>query len=183
MITREEALSFLMEHQPMLSDKEVTEEEIKKYEEVRIFFINNPDEQCIPLFLNSFGGKDGLGTYQMIEEVIVMYNKKIVLPYILHAFNSSYEGVKYWCIQIASNFPDESLLPPLINFLQSEDQDIKVAAITTMAQFASNHIKADEILKILTEEIKKISDEETKEFAAEVLVDIQNENRNNKLNT
>lgn len=174
MITKVEAFSFLSEHQPMPSDKEVTEEEIKKYEEVRTFFINNPDEQCIPLFLNSFGDKDGLGAYQMVEDVIVMYDKKVVLPYILSAFNSSYEGIKYWCIQIATNFLDESLLPPLANFLKSEDQDIKTAAITAIAQLALKNIRVHEVLKILKEEIKKISDEETKEFAIEVLADIQN---------
>ena len=89
MITKIKAFSFLREHQPMPSDEDVTEEEIKKYEEVRTFFINNPDERCVPLFLNSFGGKDGLGVYQMVEDVIVMYNKKVVLPCILHAFNTS----------------------------------------------------------------------------------------------
>ncbi len=174
MITKIKAFSFLREHQPMPSDEDVTEEEIKKYEEVRTFFINNPDERCVPLFLNSFGGKDGLGVYQMVEDVIVMYNKKVVLPCILHAFNSSYEGVRYWCIQIASNFPDESLLSPLANFLQSEDQDIKTAAITAIAQLALNHIRVYEVLKILEKEIKQITDEDIKEFAIEVLVDIQN---------
>lgn len=174
MITKVEAISFLEKHQPMPSDKEVTEDEIKKYEEVRTFFINNPDERCIPLFLNSFGGKDGLGTYQMVEDVIAMYNKKIVLPCILQALNSSYDSVKYWCIQIAANFPDESLMLPLSNLLQSEDQDIKTEAITAMAQLALNHIRVHEVLKILKESIKQISDEETKEFAIEVLYDIQN---------
>ena len=174
MITKIKAFSFLREHQPMPSDEDVTEDEIKKYEEVRTFFINNPDERCVPLFLNSFGGKDGLGVYQMVEDVIVMYNKKVVLPCILHAFNSSYEGVRYWCIQIASNFPDESLLSPLANFLQSEDQDIKTAAITAIAQLALNHIRVYEVLKILEKEIKQITDEDIKEFAIEVLVDIQN---------
>ena len=174
MITKIKAFSFLREHQPMPSDEDVTEEEIKKYEEVRTFFINNPDERCVPLFLNSFGGKDGLGVYQMVEDVIVMYNKKVVLPCILHAFNSSYEGVRHWCIQIASNFPDESLLSPLANFLQSEDQDIKTAAITAIAQLALNHIRVYEVLKILEKEIKQITDEDIKEFAIEVLVDIQN---------
>ena len=52
MITRLEAFSFLESHQPMPSDEKLTEIEIKKYEEVRTFFINNPDEQCVPLFLN-----------------------------------------------------------------------------------------------------------------------------------
>lgn len=173
MITKMEAFSFLKEHQPMPSDKELTKEEMRKYDEVRDFFINNPDEQCIPLWLNSFGGKDGFGIYQMVEDVIRMYDKKAVLPHILKAFNSPYEGVKYWCIQISSNFPDESLFNPLISFLRLEDEDIKTATIIALAQLASSNINVSEVIKALKEEIERISDEEIKEFAIEVLADIQ----------
>ena len=43
MITKKEALSFLQEHQPMPKDNELTQVIINKYDEVRGFFINNPD--------------------------------------------------------------------------------------------------------------------------------------------
>lgn len=117
MITRIEAIYFLKKHQPMPKDDELKEEEIQKYEEVRKFFIDNPDECCIPLFLNSFGGKDGLGLYQMIEDVILMYDVEKVLPYVIQSLDSPYDGVKYWVSQIASNFPDDSLFDPLSNLL------------------------------------------------------------------
>lgn len=88
MITRTEAFSFLKKHQPMPNDDKLKESEIKRYEEVREYFINNPDEKCIPLFLNSFGGKDGFGVYQMVEDVILMYDSKKVLPHLLKTFYS-----------------------------------------------------------------------------------------------
>lgn len=44
MITKTEAFSFLKEHKPMPCDDELKENEIKKYEEVREYFISNPDE-------------------------------------------------------------------------------------------------------------------------------------------
>lgn len=44
MITKTEAFSFLKEHKPMSCDDELKENEIKKYEEVREYFISNPDE-------------------------------------------------------------------------------------------------------------------------------------------
>lgn len=173
MITRLEALSFLKEHQPMPNDDKLKENEIRKYEEVRDYFINNPDEQCVPLFLNSFGGKDGLGVYQMVEDVISMYDSEIVLPHILKAFDSEYEGVKYWGIQISSNFPSECLFNPLVNLLKSEDEDIKLETITAIAQLALNNIKKEEVIDILEKECKRISDEDIKKFAEEVLLDIQ----------
>lgn len=172
MITRLEALSFLKEHQPMPSDDELTEYEIGKYEEVRKFFLNNVDAQCIPLFLNSFGGKDGLGVYQMVEDVILMYDKEEVLPHILNAFNSTCEYVIYWCVQIASNFPNADLFMPLTKFIKHDDEDIKIASITSLAQLALNDIRIYDVIDVLKKEIEIMSDEEVKEFAEEVLEDI-----------
>lgn len=177
MITKLEAFSFLKEHQPMPSDDELTKQEIEKYEEVRRFFLDNVDEQCIPLFLNSFGGKDGYGTYQMVEDIILMYDKEVVLPYVLNAFNSSCEYVIYWSIQIASNFPDVDLFIPLVNFFKYEDEDIKLATITALAQLALNDIKTNDVIDALKNEIETTSDDEVKEFAEEVLEDIQKDSK------
>lgn len=176
MITKSEAFSFLKEHQPMPRDDELTKQEIEKYEEVRKFFLDNVDVQCIPLLLNSFGGKDGFGVYQMVEDVILMYGKEEVLPHILNAFNNSCEYVIYWCVQIASNFPDADLFMPLIGFLKYGD-DIKLAAITALAQLALNDIRTNDVIDVLKNEIERISDEEVKEFAEEVLGDIQNSSK------
>ena len=172
-MTKQEALSFLKEHQPMPSDDKLKESELDKYDEVREYFINNPDEQCVPLFLNSFGGKDGLGVYQVVEDVFFMYDSEIVLPHILKALDSEYEGVKYWAIQISSNFPSECLFNPLVNLLKSEDEDIKSATIIAIAQLALNDIKKEEVIDVLEKECKRIQDEEIKEFAEEVLLEIQ----------
>lgn len=178
MITKLEAFSFLKEHQPMPNDDELTKQEIEKYEEVRRFFLDNVDEQCIPLFLNSFGGKDGFGVYQMVEEVILMYDKKVVLPYILNAFDSPCEYVIYGCVQIASNFPDVDLFIPLVEILKKyEDEDIKAATITALAQLALNDIRTNDVIDVLINEIETISDDEVKEFAEEVLEDIQNSSK------
>ena len=174
MLTKDEAFSFLEEHQPMPKDDELKESGIKKYEEVRKYFLDNPDEKCLPLFLNSFGGKDGLGVYQVVEDVILMYDGEIVLPHILKALDSTYEGVKYWGIQISSNFPSECLFNPLVNLLKLKDEDIKSATITAIAQLALNNIKKEEVINILEKECKRISDEDIKELAEEVLLDIQN---------
>lgn len=177
MITKSEAFSFLKEHQPMPSDDELTKQEIEKYEEVRKFFLDNVDVQCVPLLLNSFGGKDGFGVYQMVEDVILMYSKEEVLPHILNAFDNSCKYVIYWCVQIALNFPDVDLFMPLIEILKYDDEDIKLASITALAQLALNNIRTNDVIDVLKKEIEKISDEEVKKFAEEVLLDIQNSNK------
>ena len=173
MMTKFDAFSFLKEHQPMPSDDKLTKQEIEKYEEVRKFFLNNKDGQCIPLLLNSFGGKDGLGVYQMVEDVILMYRKDEVLPHILNAFNNSCEYVVYWNVQIASNFPDATLFNPLNKTIEHTDVDIKFASITALAQLALNDIRTKDVIEVLKKEIEITSDEAVKELAEEVLNDIQ----------
>lgn len=176
MITKIEALSFLEEHQPMPKDEELKKEEIETYEEVRNFFLNNPDEECISLFLNSFGGKDGFGIYQMVEDVVMKYDKETVMPHALKALNNESENVKYWCIQIISNFPDNRLFKPLVKMLELEDEDIKVATITALAQLALNNLCVNEVIKVLEDETERITEEDIKGFAEEVLEDIKNSN-------
>ncbi|MBQ4069160.1 MAG: hypothetical protein IJC76_07895 [Lachnospiraceae bacterium] len=176
MITKKEAVSFLKAHQPMPSDDELQENDIKKYAEIRDYFIKNPDEQCISLFLNSFGGKDGYGVYQMVEDVILMYDIEKVVPHLLKTFDSVYEGVKYWGIQISSNYPSEKFFEPLVDLLKSEDEDIKFATITTLARMALNNINKQQIINILKKEYEILLDEDIKEFIIEVLFDITNSN-------
>ena len=45
MITRTEAFSFLKKHQPMPNDDKLKESEIKRYEEVREYFINRKSKR------------------------------------------------------------------------------------------------------------------------------------------
>lgn len=172
-MTKTEAIFYLQQHQPMPNDGELKEKDAKKYEEVRCYFLAHPDERCIPLFLNSFGGKDGLGVYQMVEDVIISFDKNIVLPYIMDALNSQNDSVKYWTAQIASNFPEVCLFEPLVELLKCQDIDIKFAVITALAQIALSGKMVDEVIKVINGETKMAIDEEYRIFCCEVLEDIQ----------
>ena len=49
-----------------------------------------------------------------------------------------------------------------------------MATITALAQLALNDICTNEVITVLKDEIGRLPDEEMREFAAEVLMDIQN---------
>ncbi len=172
-MTKNEAISFLKKHQPMPNDKSITSEEIEKYDQIRRYFLNNADSECIPLFLNSFGGKDGYGLYQMVEDVISMYNKDEVLPHILKALDNPCEYVVYWCVQIASNYPDSKLFVPLSQTIRMSDSDIKIASIIALAQLALNGIRTNEVMDVIKNEIGNSYDEELNKFAEEILQNIK----------
>ena len=95
------------------------------------------------------------------------------MPYLLESFDSPYEGVKYWGIQIASDFPDECLFDPLVKLFESEDEDIRMAVVTALEQLACNDMKAQEIMNVVKEQCKKEVDEDVKDLMEEVLSDIR----------
>jgi hypothetical protein len=111
-MTKQYALQFLRSHQPMPPDDEWTEELAQQYDQVRHYFIENPDPVCIPLFLHSFGNRSGWGIYQLVDEVFQRYEPAEVIPYLKGALRSEHESVRYWTAQICLAFADERLIEP-----------------------------------------------------------------------
>lgn len=173
-MTKNEALYFLNSHQPMPSDENLSSELIGAYEKVRVFFKNNPDNRCIPLFLNSFGGKDGYGVYQMVDEVICMYDKEIVIPYIMKAIQIDDVNIQYHAIEFAADFPDKRLYPLLSKSLNNADEDVVMASVIALAQLALNNVYYDEVFNDLLEKYESLTDIDLREFVWEVLEDIRN---------
>lgn len=165
---KERALNFLKENQPMASDKNLDKSLISMYDEVRKYFLTNPDEECLPLFLNSFGEYDGMGVYQLVEDVILKFKYDKVVKCLIDALKSKYNGVKYWCTQICALFPDENLINPLEALLNDSNQDIRMAVITSLAQ-----IHDDRVLTILKNQLKVEKDDEVKDFLINVIEDVE----------
>ena len=176
MIDRNDAISFLKQHQPMPDDNNLSKDLINKYDDIRKFFLANPDKECIPLFLNSFSERDGFGVYQLIEDVINKFEKSKVLPYLLKALKSGYRSIRYWNTQIAASFPDEKLFEPLEKLLNENDVDIRFAAITSIAQLALSGIKYYDVLDCLENALNNETEEDVLEFLQEVINDIKLKN-------
>jgi HEAT repeat protein len=134
-MTEDEALKFLKKYQPMPNDENLTTELINKYDEIRIYFLENKNKKCIPLLLNSFGYIDGFGVYQLIEDVILQFSMDDVVPYIKECLNSNIYSIRYWNVQIAANYASIELLPILKNMLKENDFDIKYSTLTALGQF------------------------------------------------
>jgi HEAT repeat protein len=141
-MTRDEALDFLRSHQPMPDDEALSEELIRRYDEVRRHFIDYPDARCIPLFLNSFGEGDGFGVYQLVEDVLTRFPSQEVIPHLLTALSNSSRSVRYWVAEIAASFPDEQLVRPLSVFLTEGDEDLIAASVIALGQIKSREARA-----------------------------------------
>lgn len=165
---KEKALSFLKENQPMPNDKNLNEGLISMYDEVRRYFLANPDEECLPLFLNSFGEYDGMGVYQLVEDVILKFSHDKVVNCLLEALKSKFNGVKYWCAQICALFPDEKLINPLEKLLNDSNQDIRMSVITSLSQ-----IQYEKVITILKNQLSVEEDDEVKDFLMDVIEDVE----------
>lgn len=129
-MTKENALNFLSRHQPMPSDENLTQDIINEYDEVRKFFIKNPDKRAIELFLRSYGEGDGWGVYQLVEDFFYQCSDidvKKEIKKVLEDRTIS-DSVRYWVTQTAAAFNDEMLRNGLEISLQSKNIDIKDAA-------------------------------------------------------
>lgn len=166
-MTNEEALNFLRSHQPLPPDHELDEDTIVRFDKVREFFENNPDPACIQLLLNSFGEGSGFGVYQLVGGTLLMQDKGLVIKELHSALRNPNKGIRLWSAEIASLFPDNSLLEPLVRLLDEDDFDLKYAALTALEQ-----VKTLELLGTLTEYIAKEQEEELRRVAEEIVDDI-----------
>lgn len=136
-MNKDDALAFLALHQPLPSDAELSEDVIKRYDEVRRFFLEHPDPDCVRPLLNSFGNGNGHGVYQLIENVIRKLPTRIVVAELIQSMRSEHRGVRYWSVQIAALFPVNTLLPELRERLREDDFDMKYAALTALEQIGA----------------------------------------------
>jgi HEAT repeat protein len=128
-------------------------------------FLNEKNNRCIPLFLNSFGSINGFGVYQLVEDVIIRFSQEEVIPHLIDSLNSNEYSVRYWTLQIAANFPSAELLPQLKTLLQEDDFDLKYNTLTALGQFDGEVVKS-----IVEDFLKKEKDEELIGLAKDILV-------------
>lgn len=165
-----EAVDFLKENQPLPDDRvlETNSEILQKYNEVRKYFLENPDPICIPLFINSFGNGSGFGIYQLIEDVLLKYSSEQVIPHLIKGLNSEKYGIRYWSSQIASSFPDKKLIEQLAILLTDKASDIRYAVIVALAE-----IDDKRVIDLIKNAQKQEEDNEVLELIEEVMNNLE----------
>ncbi len=164
MMTKKKAFEFLEKNQPFPEDESV-EFNIKKFNEIRIFFIENNDPLCVPLFLNCFGEGSGFGIYQTIEDLVAQYDDELVIMHLNKALFSQYAGVRYWCAQIAQNYKDTSLINGLIYSYKLGGNDSKCASLIALSNY--DDLK---VIDIANDSLKEeVDDGLLQEIASDIL--------------
>ncbi len=133
-LTEAEALEFLRAHQPMPADADLDDELIDTYDSARRLFRDHPNDECIPLFLNSFGDGDGLGVYQLVDEVIHAHDPSVVVRALADSLASPHPSVRSWSAELAAEVPDPSLSAPLQKLLSDPSPDTRTFAVYALAE-------------------------------------------------
>lgn len=165
---KQSALAFLRSHQPMPPDPLISKELLDDYQDALEFFIKNPDAECVPLFLKSFGERDLFGNYSRVYEALRNLPTEKVIPCIREGLASEFRSVRYWNAQLAQDFPDSSFIDGLALLLQEDDVDNRYAAVSALSEIGSpsalrvlsdalSHEQDAEIRALLSEEIARIS--------------------------
>ena len=163
-MNKNEALSFLISHQPLPPDREMTRETIETFDQARRFFLQHPDTDCVRPFLNSFGEGDGLGIYSLIGDVLRKLPKEHVVVGLTEALKSTHRSVRYWSAQLAAEFPSLEFVPLLLALLKEDDYDLKYSALTAIEQSANNDA-IPELMGFLNQE----GDQELRSLATEIV--------------
>ena len=69
-----------------------------------------------------------------------LHNDHDVVNCLIELLRIPFNGVKYWCAQISTLFPDEKLISPLVELLDDENDDIRVASCTSLSQIDDDRI-------------------------------------------
>lgn len=131
-MSTDEALQFLRQYQPLPPTRTITQELLRRFDEVRKHFTAHPDNRSVPLLLNSFGEGDGHGVYQLVESAILAHAEDVVVPALIDGLRSRLGSVRYWSAQIAANYPRPELVSPLGECLRGGTLDERLAAVAAL---------------------------------------------------
>ena len=158
----------------MPPDDEWTDELAVAYEKTRKFFLIHKDKDCIPLFLNSFGTGEGLGLYQLVQEVFQLFSVKEMLLPLSKALHSEHESVRLRAAQAVNLFPDERLIKPLLWAIHHSAAPIRLScyrALESIQQATGNDYR-EQILKLSEERLKKEQDKFNIEFLQQLKINL-----------
>jgi HEAT repeat protein len=168
-MTTTQALAFLQQHQPLPPDEMLAQNLvlIETYDEVRKHFTAHPDPRCVALFLNSFGDRDGLGVYQLVDSAFYPLDYDLVVRALFHQLEKGDtlpQSVLYWNVNLCMPFVDVTLREPLARLLAHSDVDIRLAAIGALSLINDQRSR-----DILTKQLFVETDDHAVEFLHEVL--------------
>jgi hypothetical protein len=123
-----QALIFLEHHQPMPSDKEVTQDLCDAFLECMLFFKHNPEPKSVSLLINSVSEYTGLGMYEMISDVLLKQERTVVLFALKKALTQGDDAIKYRCCWWAIDLNAWCLFNEISGLVSSCNADLSDAA-------------------------------------------------------
>jgi HEAT repeat protein len=133
----ETALAFLRQHQPLPPTRDVSDQLLKEFDDIRKYFASNIDPRCLPLLLGALGEGDGHGIYQRIADTLRQYPETEVVHALKETLQSPNEAVRTWSAEIAALYPSEQLLEALASVFLRGQVDAQQASAIAIGQIGT----------------------------------------------
>ncbi len=137
----EQALAFLLMHQPLPSTNKMSKELLSQFDQVRRHLIVNPDTRCLGPLLGALGEGDGHGVYQLVDQCLRAYEKATVVSALRSALESEVASVRMWAAELSAEYPDDALVSPLEQLARSGAEDARLSALIALNENSSSLAK------------------------------------------
>jgi len=136
----QDLLEFLRKNQPMPDTPD--EERLALFRQATTYFYDHPMPECIPLFLNAFAEWEDWSLHESVQSVLKKFKPAQVIPHLKKGCGSLYPAVRFWCVDTARYFPDDSLLPELSEMFDEERVDMHLVAASALEALGSAAARA-----------------------------------------
>ena len=168
-MTGEEARTYLLQHQPMPSDSDITENEADTFIAILQFLEENPNPDFIPLLMGSVSSQTGLGMYEQIQFVLNQFSEGEVVPHVRVLLQSPNPGARSWAVGWALEFPSSTYLKAINEILHSpEDDDSHYLAVAVLERLCIEH-QSENAMYMIEAAISLEIGTEARELARKVL--------------
>jgi hypothetical protein len=162
-MTTEDALNFLRANQPLPDTEFLSEAILKRFDEARKYFQENPHPECVELLLGALSKGDGHGTFALVEDAIFNQDRDTTLKALEKVMAKRSVGL-YWQLRIASNYAQTAWIPIFASVLSFGDTDERFAAVDALS-----FINTEPALAVLRTHLQSEKDTDIREFMQQTL--------------
>jgi len=135
----QDALAFLRRHQSQL--KRPSAAFMDCFHRMLNILSKNPDEDSIPLIINSFGDCRDMSLYEKLQSLLRQFPPEKVHPHLLTGLTSRNDNMRSWCADTVRYFPHKEFIPILGNMLKEKNVLVRYASATGLEAVCSPEVR------------------------------------------
>ncbi|RLC14052.1 MAG: hypothetical protein DRI57_15125 [Deltaproteobacteria bacterium] len=145
------ALEFLSKHLTIPSDHDMSDEDLDIYGELAEFLAEHPNDECIPLIVNSYRSHSSAYLAEVFAKVLAEQNQKVLNQHIIAALKSEDIGQRESGLFFAVEFASDDFVRPLTEILRDGKSGDKIVndavSVLEAVRTADTNLNIEEIIE------------------------------------